>query len=174
MGAVLTLTLHLGVVDVPYVHREPPAKQRARLAKNAARPKAKPTHAEADEKTTGDVATILEAKYGIMEAFFENKEAEVVGALEESLGGVLEDVLSGAAPASVNPFGAGCAKIEESFKDFLSSREAETIGIDGVPTEAARRGVNHRKKHPYAKANVRRPSFIDTGLYQASMKAWVD
>lgn len=167
-------TLHLGVIDIPYVEAEPPARRKARLAKNAKAPKKLAIrHAAPEHKTTGDVATILEAKYGIMEAFFENKEVEIVGQLTESLAGALEDVLVGAPIADRDPFAEGTSKIEESFKEFLSSHEAERIGIEGTPTAAARKGVNHRLKHPYAKSNPRRPSFVDTGLYQASMKAWV-
>lgn len=170
----MTRTLHLGVIDVPYVEREPPARRKARLAKNAKRPlPSKLRHPDAAFKTTGDVATILESKYGVMEAFFDNHEVEIVGDLTESLAGALEDVVSGAPVADRDPFAEGTSKIEEKFKAFLSSREAERVGIDGTPTRAARRGVNHRFKHPYAKSNPRRPSFIDTGLYQASMKAWV-
>lgn len=169
----MTITLHLGVIDVPYVENEPDRKRKARLAKNAKRvlPE-KLRHADSQYKTTGDVATILEDKYGVMEAFFDNKEVGIVGMLEESLAGALENIVAGG-PPGFDPFAGGLSKIEESFKDFLSSREAETIGIEGVPTEAAKRGVNHRLKHPYAKANPRRPSFIDTGLYQSSMKAWI-
>lgn len=170
----MTRTLHLGVIDVPYVEREPPARRKARLAKNARRVlPAKLRHPDAVFKTTGDVATILEAKYGVMEAYYDNHELEIVGWLTESLAGALEDVLAGAPVADRDPFAEGASKIEEGFKEFLSSREAERIGIEGTPTKAARRGVNHRLKHPYAKENPRRPSFIDTGLYQASMKAWV-
>lgn len=169
----MTLFLHLGVIDVAYVENEPPAKRKARLAKNAKRPLAKPKHANAEHKTTGDVATILEAKYGVMEAFFENKEVEIVGLLENGLRDAFENVLVGG-PVELDPFAEGCSTIEEKFREFLSSREAEHVGIEGTPTAAALAGVNHRKKHPYAKANARRPSFIDTGLYQASMKSWVD
>lgn len=170
----MTLTLHLGVIEIPYVEREPPAKQKARIARNHKKPLARPKHAAAEHKTTGDVATIIEAKYGLMNAFFENKEVEIVGFLEESLGGALEDLLSGAPVSGRDPFAEGAEKIEERFRTFLSSREAETIGIEGTPTAAARKGVNHRLKHPYAKANARRPSFIDTGLMESSFKAWVD
>lgn len=169
----MTRTLHLGVIDVPYVEREAPARRKARLAKNAKASKKLRIHVPPENKTTGDVATILEAKYGVMEAFYDNNEEVIVGDLTESLAGALEDVLAGAPIGDRDPFAEGSSKIEERFKEFLSSREAERVGIEGTPTAAARAGVNHRLKHPYAKSNPRRPSFIDTGLYQASMKAWV-
>lgn len=167
------LKLHLGVIDVPYVEREPPKKMAARIARNHKKPLAKPKHASPEHKTTGDVATILEDKYHLMEAFVENKELEIAGALEGGLKDALESVLAGA-PIALDPFGEGTAKIEEMFKDFLSTREAETVGIKGTPTLAARKGVNHRLKHPYAKDNPRRPSFIDTGLMQTSFKSYVE
>jgi len=47
----------------------------------------------------------------------------------------------------------------------------ETLGYPGVPTRAALMGVNSRLKKRRGK---RRPSFRDTGLYQASFMAWVD
>jgi hypothetical protein len=171
MGPLVTLTLHLGVIDVPYVDNEPEGKRRARRLAKAA--KAPPPPKNAEHTTTGDVATILEAKYGVMGAFFENHEVEIVGDLESGLSDALENLVGGG-PVQLDAFGDATSKIEERFKAFLSSREAEAVGIPGTPTKAARRGVSHRKKHPYAKANPRRPSFIDTGLYQASMKAWVD
>lgn len=170
----MTVVLHLGVIDVPYVEKEPEGRRKKRLAKNAKRvlPE-KLRHPKATEKTTGDVATILEAKYGVMGAFYENNELAIVADLEVSLRDSLEGLIAGGQPIGLDPFGDATSKIEEKFKDFLSSREAERVGIEGTPTRAARRGVNHRFKHPYAKGNPRRPSFIDTGLYQASMKAWV-
>lgn len=168
----MTLTLHLGVIDLPYLNpKEQPAKRKARLGKALKKPARKPS-GEDEGKTTGDVAEIIEAKYGLMEAFYENKEEAIVGFLEDGIAGALESLLSGA-PTSLDPFGEGTAKIEEAFKDALSSREVEGWGIAGVATEAARKGVSHRLKHPYAKENPRRPSFIDTGLMQASFKAWV-
>lgn len=169
----MTLTLHIGVVDLPYVERESPAKMKARVSKNGKAPKKLRRHPAPEHKTTGDVATMLEVKYGLFTAFYENKEVELVGFLEEALGGALENVLVGA-PLDADPFAEGCSKIDEAFREFLSSREAEAVGIEGTPTAAARKGVNHRLKHPYAKANPRRPSFIDTGLMQASEKSWVE
>lgn len=166
----MTLKLHFGVIDVPYVANEPEAKTKGRAKRGA---KAKRVKASPDQTTTGDVAEILEEKYGIMEAFFENNENAIAGFLEEGLKGTVENLFTGA-PATNDPFGSGTSKIEEAFKDFLSTREAERVGIEGTPTRAALRGVNHRLKHPYAKGNPRRPSFIDTGLYQTSFKAWVE
>lgn len=153
----MPITLHLGVADVPY--GPPPSKGKKKPPKSTG-------------ITTGDVAEILEAKYHVMRIFFEMHDEEVINYLGDGLKDALEALFSGA-PISLDPFGEGCSKIEDRFKQFLSQREMERLGYPGVPTKAAIKGVNHRFRHPYASANMRRPSFIDTGQYQASFKAWV-
>ena len=157
LGRLVTLTLHIGVVDLPYVERESPAKMKARVSKNGKAPKKLRRHAALENKTTGDVAAILEAKYGLFTAFFENKEERLVGHLEGGLSSALENLLVGG-PLGLDPFAEGCSKIDEDFREFISSHEAEAVGIPGTPTAAAKKGINHRFKHPYAKANARRPS----------------
>ncbi len=121
--------------------------------------------------TTGDVAEILETKYGVMAAFYRVHGRGVAGAMEQGLAGSLEALLMG---RRVDPFGRAMQKIETQFKDFILSKEAERVGIPGTPTKAALKGVNHRLKHPYAKRNQRRPSFRDTGMYVGSFRAWTD
>ena len=122
--------------------------------------------------TTGNVAEILEAEYGIMGAFFkkhgQQTADDMATNLADFIGGVNNPHAQGA-----NLFNGAMAKTETRFKHFLSSKEAERVGIFGTPTQAALRGVNHRLSHPYRKSNPRRPSFIDSGLYQASFKSWV-
>jgi hypothetical protein len=143
------LTLHLGVVVQNY---RTPGKS-------------------AGAMTTGDVAEILEAKYAVMAAFARVHEKDILDALGESLHGSLESLLMG---QRTDPFGAGTQKIDQAFRDFINSREVESVGIAGVPTMAALMGVNHRLKHPYAKSNPRRPSFRDSGTYVSSFRSWMD
>jgi hypothetical protein len=161
-------TLHLGVIDIPYAE-PPPAPKRAPKKPRRGR---KARSRKYSNITTGDVAEILEAKYHVMEHFFELHENEVLSVLEESLEGSLESLLMGA-PASINPFGTGTAKIEDAFKKMLDTKELDGLGYPGIPTQAALMGVSHRFKQPYRRRPPR-PSFIDTGEYQASFKAWVD
>lgn len=142
-------TLHLGVLVQPYR-----ASSRRVGAKN-----------------TGDVAAFLEARYGVMATFYRTHQAEIAQAIGQSLAGALESVRMGRV---VDPWGSATQTIQQAFRDFINSREAERVGIPGTPTQAALRGVNHRLKHPYARRNARRPSFRDTGLYVASFRAWVD
>lgn len=148
-GVAARLTLHLGTLVQPY---------RARGRKSTG-------------ITTGDVAQILEDKYGLFSAFYRAHDRDVAKAIEDSLGGAMEALLMG---QTVNPWGRGMQAIQKEFRDFISSKEAERVGIPGTPTAAALQGVNHRLKHPYAKKNPRRPSFRDTGLLMASFRAWVD
>lgn len=174
MGPDVTI-LHLGVIDIPYTEPKPPQKV-AKPHKGPARvrkgSKTRKTDLIGGQNTTGDVAEILEAKYRLMETFYEVHEEQIVGQIEESVKGALETLLAGG-PVEANPFAEATDQIEHTFKDFLDQKGFDGI-IAGVATEAAKKGVNHRLKHPYAKDNPPRPSFIDTGQYQASFKAWVE
>lgn len=152
--------LHLGVADVPYA-QAPGAAHRYTRA-----------HSKGSAVTTGDVAEWLEDKYHPMEVFAQQHMDDLAKDLEGSLQGALEDLLMGA-PAGADAFGSATSKVEERFKEFLSLKEMDALGYPGVPTQASLRGVSHRFKHPYARRPPR-PSFIDTGLYQSSFKAWVE
>lgn len=151
------MILHLGVIDVPY-HLAPSPRQK------------KP---RASTVTTGDVATYLEDRYHILEHFFQHHEADIAADCEQSLSGAIENFMAGAPPSN-DPLAGATSAIEDRMKQFLSTQEIERIGFPGIPTQAARKGVSHRRKHPYAKKNPRRPSFIDTGLMQSSYKAWTE
>ena len=146
-------TLHLGVADIPYANP----------------PRAKGSKASSGTQTTGDVAEWLEAKYHVMEVFFALHADEIAKALESSVAGSLENLLLGG-PAQM-PTDEAMSAIEERFRKFLSEKEMEGLGIPGVPTRAAQLGKSKRFKNGYGPAN--RPSFIDTGAYEAAFKAWI-
>ena len=137
-------TLVLGVLDQPY--------------------------ASGNAITTGEVAQILEAEYGIMRAFVRVHGRVITEAIESSVENAITAMVSG---HRIDPWGAGLQKINQAFRVFINSGEAERVGIPGTPTQAALKGVNHRRKHPYRKSNPRRPSFLDTGLYSSSFRSWV-
>ncbi len=143
------LMLHLGVAVLPYRSTSPKARA----------------------MTTGDVAEILESKYGVLEAFWRVHQQDCAGDLEVSLGGALESLMMGRA---VDPWGSATQAIAQRMRDFINSREVESVGLVGVPTKAALRGVNHRLKRPYRKSNPRRPSFRDSSLMVGSYRAWMD
>lgn len=138
------LVLTLGVLDQPYANGE--------------------------AVTTGDVAKILEAEYGIMRAFARVHSRVITDAIASSVENAITALVNG---HRIDPWAAGLQKINQAFRVFINSREAERVGIPGTPTQAALKGVNHRLKRPYRKSNPRRPSFRDTGLFVASFRSWV-
>ncbi len=136
---------------------------------------------ESSDKTTGDVAQILEAKYHIIGIFVEVHKADIQRILERSFVTAFEEMAIGLPPRPVHA--SALQEIQVLMKRWLSTQEVERQGIIGVPTLAALMGVNHRFRSGLnrvsmkqfrkgARQGVRRPSFIDTGLYQASLKAW--
>lgn len=148
-------TLHLGVVDLPYV-----------LAKNG----------KDANTSTGDVASFLEEDYGIMAFFVENNADVIQSAVEESLQVAIDNIVAGAPMAS--PLDAACGTIESRFRQFLDNREMDGK-VPGVATEASLNGYSNRFKDRKSKKGkgrkrvaVSRPSFIDSGQYQASFKVW--
>lgn len=164
------LVLHLGVVDLPYANA--PQQQKVGKAKKGKKNKPAKPKTVSGTQTTGDVAEWLENKYGIMDTFAFMRLPDIAKELESSIAGELETLMMGGS-VSDNPFKTAESAIESMFKNFLAKGDVEHAGIEGVPTQAALRGVNHRLKHPYAKGNPRRASFIDTGAYAASFKAWI-
>lgn len=144
-----SLTLHLGVLEQPYRVRD----------------------RKFSPLTTWDVAKILEKKYGIIRTFYRIYQKDIAKAIEGSLSGALESLLMG---QTIDPWGRGTQAIQQQFRDFISSKKAEQVGIPGTPTLAALQGVNHRLKHPYSLRNPRRPSFRDTGMYMNSFRSWID
>lgn len=152
------MKLLFGVLDVPYI--------------------------ESDSKypdTTGEVAEKLESEYGVMEFFVKNNHEQITGAIEKSIIGGLQNVVIGRPPADFNYLNQACSEIEKDFKHFLGAKEMDGK-VGGVPTLASIEGVSHRFKHKSrkraSKSRVRnnpgRPSFVDTGLYRQSFKAWTN
>jgi hypothetical protein len=145
----VTAQINLGVLDVPYVE---------------------------GGNTTGDVAEILEAHYGIMQLFAEelhSKELQegIENALQDRLDNYIMQVPGFEDLSSLFPEGS-LSSVEEVFRRMLDQRELDGRA-PGVPTEASLRGVNHRLLHPYAKSNPPRVSFVDTGQYQANVRVWI-
>lgn len=164
-----SITLHLGVLDVPYSSYQAP--QKVPKAKKGKQNKPIKPKSNAATKTTGEVAEILEEKYGVLDTFVYARLPDIATALEGSIAGELETLMMGGKPGG-NPFQSAEASITTMMKKFISAQEIEHMGIEGVPTQAALDGVNHRLKHPYAKKNERRPSFMDTTLYWQTLRAW--
>jgi hypothetical protein len=132
----------------------------------------KPQEAYGQGKTTREVAAELETKYKIVETFYEMEEDYIVSLIEDSIGADLEKVALMNKPSKKGFSDADTDKIEKRFRQSLSSQAYDGM-IPGVPTLASIRGVSHLRKHPYAQRGSR-PSFIDTGLYSRSFRAWVE
>lgn len=145
MGALMTV-LHLGVLEVPY---------------------------DDGKATTDEVADILEEKYHVMEVFYEETKDHIAESFAQSAKAVLEDLMSGAPHEALSLTFEATEEIGTAFRTFIDRQSLDGI-VPGVPTAAALKGVSHRKAHPYAKANPERVSFKDTGLYEASFRAWTD
>lgn len=155
-------TLHLGVMDVPYV-RAPPKRRRAKTM--------------AGEVTTGQVAEWLENKYHILEHFWQIHGKEAVADLELSLSGTLENLMMGS-PLGSDPYAAAESSIEDRMKRFIIEGEMDALGYPGIPTKAARERASGRRRSSRFKrrrgTGARPVSFYDSGLYQSSLKAWVE
>ena len=159
------MILHLGVVDIPYV-RTPPSGRGRRRRRGAG-----------GTQTTGDVAGWLEDRYHVMEHFAQlHLEDTIVPALEEGLAGSLESLMMGA-PQPPSLFATGEEKIAERFRLMLDQRELDALGFPGIPTQASidrASGAKRSARFKSARASGAAVSFVDSGLYAASMRAWVD
>ncbi|HDL6991144.1 TPA: hypothetical protein PXM90_000689 [Yersinia enterocolitica] len=134
------ITLHLGVMDIPY----------------------------GDENTTtGDVAELLEGKYKIMQTFFDRYGKDIADMMANDIAASLENMIVGAPPTR-DPLAESMSRTHNLFVAFLDNEEMN--GLAGIPTRRAMEGISKRFKN---KKCSPRPSFIDTGTYQASMRAWV-
>ena len=119
------------------------------------------------EATTGEVAAILEGKYRIMQTFFDRHGEDIAQLMSNDLAAGLENIMAGV-PLPSDPFAESMSQVHHLFVAFLDN--AEMDGVAGVPTARALHGISRRFK---SKRGDPRPSFIDTGLFQASMRAWV-
>ncbi len=145
------MKLNLGVFDVAYTAEPTPTGRRKKKS--------------AGSVTTGDVAEILEAKYGIMQYFFDNHADAIAELVAQRVAGQLENMMMGAPPPTVDE--VLLDKIMDMFKHFLDSEEMRGAGI---PTAAAMKGASKRFKR---RRGPPRPSFIDSGQFQAAFAAWL-
>jgi hypothetical protein len=146
------MKVHLGIVDTLYENGTPSAK----------------------------VARILEGKYGIMDTFAQKNLQFIADQLAQSLTDNLEQILKlGAKAPNTNVYAQGNSNIEQKFREFLNRNgtgiitKASTIGTSGRFKDVHNR-KGKRKVDPNLRTGQVRPSFIDTGLYQQSMRCWVE
>lgn len=117
-----------------------------------------------DGENTHKVAGYLEKNYGIMGLFYDQFNTKIAGLIEADLCESLENRLNGVMDRG-DLFADSMQEIETTFRHALDS------GFTGIVTKAAMMRVSKRFKSKRKKGV--RPSFIDTGLYQASFRAWI-
>lgn len=131
-----------------------------------------------------EVAQSLEKRYHLFSAFAATNIDFIAKELTQDATNMFSALLNG------EPTGAAFADAGDSitnrFKQFISLGEDESIGLVGVPTQAALSGVTLRTKNKKSISKVRkgakyvrvygakRPSFIYSGIMQASLKCWVE
>lgn len=157
------MDLILGVIDIPYAHYAPVEIQ----TKKGKRVVTKKVGVLST--TTGEVAKILEEKYEVMAEFVIAHNDDIQKAVTSSIEGHLINMLVSGITRGTG-FEEAMDEIQEEFKKYLDAEEMAGF-VPGVPTQAALMGVNHRLGRS---TGPRRPSFIDTGLYQKSFKCWVE
>jgi|SRR6185312_157237 len=171
--------LHLGVLDIPYPERQPAPRAVAKRRPRGGVRWRPPTRGSTAGKTTGDIAEIIEGRYGIFSMFTLLHGADIEEKLAEVYEAKLERLLLGGPAAAASAefdtgdFAGEVSVLEGIFKKALDDQEFNGRG-PGIPTRAAQHGVNHRLARPSVRGNPARPSFIDTGLLQSSLKIWVD
>ena len=120
--------------------------------------------------TTVSVAQALQDRYHLFDVFYEQNENDIAGAVIHSLEGALEDLYAGA-PAH-DPFAEAGGEIEQGFRQWLLIGAIEELGIEGVPTKASIERKSSRFKGGIGPSE--RPSFVDTGTLELSLKAWIE
>ncbi len=120
-----------------------------------------------NKETTHEVALGLEQKYHVMEKFAEMHMNDIKHALGLAFTGAMGNVLAGQdhMDALKGAFFESSSEIGKQFSQFLDNKELDGV-VGGVPTKASLMGVSHR--HKGKEKQGPRPSFVDTGTYQAS------
>ena len=165
---VTDVKLILGVNDMPYSWN--PEVEHFKKRKNLKKP-LQSLSKKRQLSTTGEVAEVLEKKYGVMAFFWDRHHVDIVGELSDAIEGNFNSIMNGS-PRSADISAAAESEIEALFATFLSQKEMDGQ-VAGVATAASLHGVSHRFKHPY-KRRAPRPSFIDTGLYESSFRCRVE
>lgn len=140
--------------------------------------------------TTAKVAEILEAEYHVMGVFAELYGREIADVISKTIADNLDALMHGEAVSQV-PLEGAMQKIQQDFRSYLDADEWQKT--TGQAIAAAQNGVSHRFKNAMNTRSMRvgggkngkgstivprsgeqrgpRPAFIDTGLYQSSMRA---
>ena len=139
------MNLNLGVVDVAYTDGD-------------------------GATTTGDVAGYLENQYHVMRIFLEENGDFIHERITNSVVGAIESIAQGNRVPKLD-LKPAMGEIEERFRDSLDSGELHRVLPQNHQVSDATLKTSSRKK--VIKQDESRQAFIDSGLYQASFRAWV-
>ncbi len=131
-------------------------------------------YADPDAKgitTTGEVAAKIEDEYDVMDVFYRLHGTEVKKAVADELIARMNDFIEGRTHRKST---VTLPKVQSAFRDYLSRDEWQKE--TGWKIAAAKAGSSQRFKDSKNKKKKRgaRPAFIDTGLYSASFRAWIE
>jgi hypothetical protein len=160
------MKLHLGVIDVPEPY---------------------------GDKSTGDVGVDLEKRYGLFSMFYNAHKQDIADSISKDAAVGLEMMLANQDVQINKVFAVSSEHITDEMHKFITSQEVERVasmyGEQGIPTQAALEGRSFRFDKGYtAKRQVKglkgkgkqfikknpRPSFIYSGVLEASLKGWIE
>jgi hypothetical protein len=160
------MKLHLGVIDVPEPY---------------------------ENKSTYDVGVDLEKNYKFFSSFYDAHTQEISDLITKDAAIGIEKLLKGETVTVSNTFAVSGEEITDKMHNFITSQEAESV-VKPVfpliaPTLAAQEGLSYRFDKGYsAKRQVKglkgqgkqiikrtpRPSFQYSGVFEASLKGWIE
>jgi len=134
---------------------------------------------EPNGNTSFGVGKILEEKYTLFSSYVNMHQKDIEHELTQAIVGAFETFqTTGRAPKQ--PFDAAGQELTLGLKKFIYNEELAGK-VAGVPTQAALDGVTTRKvgrgkkaKFKRTATGIRRPSFIDSGIFEASTKVWIE
>jgi len=148
--------LHFGFVDVPYPGQIAKRNSRGRFLRRADR--------------SVDVAEALEKRYHIVETFSDQMLDYISEELSYYYDEQLEELFESRTRSGPGKF---ARNITLAFRDFIRKGGMDDA-VRGVPTKASIEGKTWRPGYGKFPTGETRPSFIDTGTYIGSFRAWVD
>jgi hypothetical protein len=133
-------------------------------------------YSDPDDKnltTTGEVAEFLEKWFEVMGTFWELYSEKISSEIASAMANDIAAMAKGE-PLGKQPIQRVMEKIQLWFSSYLDQGEWEAH--TGIKIGAAHEGVSHRFKDVKNLEGKRdtRPAFIDTGLYQAAFRAWIE
>jgi hypothetical protein len=167
-----TISLHMGFINTPYI-KETIARP---MTSAKIESKRKRRRGFSKTMTAEKVANILEGKYGIVETFSAVYEEEISNIMTEGFAEIARNMLSSGRTSTTssikNLMKPSTNNIQSLFRSFLDQEEMNGM-VEGVPTAAALGGKRSGRGSKTRKG-IKRPSFINTGIYRASFRCWAD